>query len=383
LDAWWITVTRVDPEPRGGRPTTSTRNYDDVRDQLRRWLQRQLPDGAAPEVSSIKTPTSTGMSSETLLFDATWQNGGQAVIQPCAARLRPDMSAVPVFASYDLDMQYRLMGLVAEKTALPVPRTLWFEADEEPLGSPFFVMERVDGEAPPDIMPYVFGSWLFDAAREDQQRLQRAAVGVLGALHAMPFAADEVTFLEGGAPGDTSLRRHFNGLWQYYQWVAGRIHFPTIERAFAYLDEHWPKSEGPTAVSWGDARIGNILWRDFEPVAMLDWEMASLAPREVDLSWMIYLHWFFQELAVTYGMPGMPEFMNPTEVVATYEEISGYGPRDMDWFLLYAAVRHGVVMTRCMQRSVHFGEAPSPSDPEELTTNRDGIRRLMEGTYWS
>jgi aminoglycoside phosphotransferase (APT) family kinase protein len=244
-------------------------------------------------------------------------------------------------------------------------------------------MERVDGEAPPDIMPYVFGSWLFDAAREDQQRLQRTAVGVLSALHAMPFAADEVTFLEGGAPGDTSLRRHFNGLWQYYQWVAGQTHFPTIERAFAYLDEHWPKSEGPTVVSWGDARIGNILWRHFEPVAMLDWEMASLAPREVDLSWMIYLHWFFQELAVTYGMPGMPEFMNPTEVVATYEEISGYGPRDMDWFLLYAAVRHGVVMTRCMQRSVHFGEAPSPSDPEELTTNRDGIRRLMEGTYWS
>jgi aminoglycoside phosphotransferase (APT) family kinase protein len=378
----------VDPELRRERPTTSTRDYDDVRDQLRRWLQGRLPDGAGPEVSSIKTPTSTGMSSETLLFDATWQDGGREVVQPCAARLRPDMSAVPVFPSYDLEMQYRLMGLVGQRTALPLPRTLWFEADEEPLGSPFFVMERVDGEAPPDIMPYVFGSWLFDAAREDQQRLQRTAVGLLSALHAMPFSPDDVSFLEGSvfddrAAGHTSLRQHFNRLWQYYQWVAGPTHFATIERAFAYLDEHWPASEGPAVVSWGDARIGNILWREFEPVAMLDWEMASLAPREVDLSCMIYLHWFFQELAVTYGAPGMPHFMNPTEVTATYEEVSGHTPRDMDWFLLYAALRHGVVMTRCMQRSVHFGEAPTPSDPEELTTNRDGIRRLMEGTYWT
>jgi aminoglycoside phosphotransferase (APT) family kinase protein len=376
-------MTQVEPEPQGTRPTTSTRDYEDMRARLSRWLEGRLPQDAAPSVSSIKTPTSTGMSSETLLFDAAWQDGDQAVSKACAARLRPDMSAVPVFPTYDLEMQYRLMGLVRERTRLPVPQTLWFEADPLPLGSPFFVMERIDGEAPPDIMPYVFGSWLKDAAREDQDRVQHAAVGMLAALHAMPFTDDEVGFLTGHATGDTALRRHFNALWSYYRWVVGDQHFPTIERGFGYLDDHWPDSEGPTVVSWGDARIGNILWRDFAPVAMLDWEMASLAPREVDLAWMIYLHWFFQDLAAGYGVPGMPEFMDHNVVAASYEELSGYSPRDMAWFELYAALRHGVIMTRCMQRSVHFGESPPPNDIEELTTNRDAIQRMMDGTYWS
>jgi aminoglycoside phosphotransferase (APT) family kinase protein len=79
----------------------------------------------------------------------------------------------------------------------------------------------------------------------------------------------------------------------------------------------------------------------------------------------------------------MPEFMDHNEVAASYEELSGYSPRDMAWFELYAALRHGVIMTRCMQRSVHFGESPPPTDIEELTTNRDAIQRMMEGTYWS
>ena len=36
-------------------------------------------------------------------------------------------------------------------------------------------------------------------------------------------------------------------------------------------------------LSWGDSRIGNVMYRDFAPVAVLDWEMAPLGPRELDL----------------------------------------------------------------------------------------------------
>ena len=43
-------------------------------------------------------------------------------------------------------------------------------------------------------------------------------------------------------------------------------------------------------LNWGDARVGNILYRDFAPIAVLDWEMATVGPREVDLAWMIFLH---------------------------------------------------------------------------------------------
>ena len=72
--------------------------------------------------------------------------------------------------------------------------------------------------------------------------------------------------------------------------------YPLIERTFDWLDAHAPRRLRPV-FNWGDSRIGNMLWRDFEPVAVLDWEMATVGPREIDLAWMIFLHAFFQDLA--------------------------------------------------------------------------------------
>ena len=54
-------------------------------------------------------------------------------------------------------------------------------------------------------------------------------------------------------------------------------------------------------LAWGDSRIGNVLYEDFRPVAVLDWEMATLGPRELDVAWIIFAHKVFQELAGLAG----------------------------------------------------------------------------------
>ena len=51
------------------------------------------------------------------------------------------------------------------------------------------------------------------------------------------------------------------------------------------------------------------MYRDFRPVAVLDWEMAGLGPRELDVAWMLFAHRVFEELAGAFGLPGMPDFM--------------------------------------------------------------------------
>ena len=132
---------------------------------------------------------------------------------------------------------------------------------------------------------------------------------------------------------------------------------PLIERAFAWLDANWPSDEGDTVVSWGDARIGNIMYRDFQPVAVLDWEMAGHGPREIDLAWMIFLHRFFQDISDMMGMPGLPDFMRASDVAAAYASASGHTPRNLEWFMLYAALRHAIVMFRITRRQIMFGEA--------------------------
>jgi aminoglycoside phosphotransferase (APT) family kinase protein len=126
-----------------------------------------------------------------------------------------------------------------------------------------------------------------------------------------------------------------------------------------------------------------MMFRDFEPVAVLDWEMAATGPREVDLAWMIYLHRFLDDLAVQLGLPGMPHFMRLEDVTAAYESFTGYRPKDLEFYTLYAALRHAIVMSRVAQRSVLFGEMEMPSDPDDMIMHRATVEKMLDGTYWS
>ena len=363
------------------RPRTSTRDLGELHRRLVAWLATRVD---APEVSALEAPESNGMSSETLLFEARWRHDGGTTVQRCAARLSPDPAAAPVFPVYDLERQFRVMRLVGERTAVPVPATLWFEPDATHLGSPFFVMERVDGVVPPDVMPYPFGSWLSEAPAADQRRLQDASVETLAALHGADVSAEDIAFLELDRPGDSALRRHVADTAAYYEWVVSDgARSPLIERAFAWLEDHWPAEEASTAISWGDARIGNMLFRDFEPVAVLDWEMAATGPPEIDLGWMIYLHRFLDDIALQAGLPGMPDFMRLEDVASTYAKASGRHPRDLGFYTLYAALRHAVVMSRVARRQVLFGEIAMPEDPDDMIMHRSSLEQMLEGTYWA
>ena len=64
------------------------------------------------------------------------------------------------------------------------------------LGTPFFLMDYVEGMVPPDVMPYTFGgNWFADAPAESQRELQDATVEVLAKLHSIPDAAKTFGFL--------------------------------------------------------------------------------------------------------------------------------------------------------------------------------------------
>ena len=251
------------------RPKTSTRDRAALRIGLQRWLHLRHPAGSAATIAEFDAPSTNGMSSETILVTVEWSDGSTQR-ERLVVRLSPDAAAVPVFPTYDLDKQFRVMQLVGERTTVPVPPMRWYEPSDEWLGSPFLVMGHIDGQVPPDMMPYVFGSWLTEATPEQRDALQLATVSVLANLHAMPIGP-QCAFLEYEVEGTTPLRRHVEDQRQFYDWVAADgVRSPLIERSFAWLDEHWP-TERETVISWGDSRIGNILYQDFRPAAVLDW----------------------------------------------------------------------------------------------------------------
>ncbi len=357
----------------------SSRDPEQLAPRLCAWLQRVLPAGADPEITSINATEANGMSSETLLFDARWHDGTARRAQPLVARVAPATVDVPVFPSYQLDKQFAAIRLVGELTAVPVPSVRWYEGDESHLGAPFFVMDRLEGQVPSDVPPYTFGGWLADADPADRRRLQDAVVDVLVGLHAIERPAQRFDFLHYGEPGATALARHVANRRAWYEWaVAGGMRSPLIDRCFAWLDEHLPDDDS-AVLSWGDSRIGNIMFSDFTPVGVFDWEMAGLAPREIDLAWLLYAHQVFQHMTVSFGMPGIPDFLRPDDVAGAYEARSGHTPRHLDVFVVYAATQFGIVGLRTGARSVFFGEREMPDDIDELMFNREQIELLLAG----
>lgn len=359
--------------------TRSSRDYESVRLGLKQALAEQVPEGTEHAVDSIAGTSATGMSSETLLFDASWNEGGERRTERLVARVAPMGEDIPVFPTYDLPGQYLTIKTVASLTDVPVPSAWWCEPDPGVIGSPFFVMGRVDGDVPPDIPPYNFGeSWLFQASEDEQRRLQDSTVAVLAELHAIPEPEKHFAHLLGDPRGNSALHRHVAARRAWYEWAArdsGRSDL--LEKGFAWMDDHWPAHESDAVFCWGDSRIGNVMYRDFRPSAVLDWEMAGLGPAETDLAWMGYLHHMFEDMAVTYGFPHMPDFLRMDDLAATYERLTGHTPRDLEWYSMYSALQLGIVYLRTGMRSVRFGEREAPADADELIMNAEAIRAAI------
>jgi aminoglycoside phosphotransferase (APT) family kinase protein len=362
--------------------TVSERNIPALTAALQQWVSAQPQLPGEPTVTGVRAADGNGLSSTSVLFEVSWVGPAGASTGSYVARMAPEDTALPVFPRYDLTTQYELISKVAAACSIPLPQLRWNVPDGGPLGTPFFVMDRVEGRIPLDNPPYVFTGWLLEATQEERTRLQQASVEILATLHAMPADAAAVRALRPPA-GVDSLRYHVDQQRAYYRWALADdgVRVPIIERSLDWLEQHWPRDRGPDVVCWGDARIGNIIYLGFEPVAVLDWEMAALAPRELDVGWFIFLHRFFQDIAEFFGVSGLPDFLRRSDVERSYAELTGWRLRDMDFYLTYAALRHAIIMARIRRRMIHFGEDEIPADIDDYVMHRVGLEQLLAGTY--
>jgi aminoglycoside phosphotransferase (APT) family kinase protein len=342
-------------------------------ERIESWWTAQRAPGA--RVSDVTAPEGSGMSSETLLFTLQPADGPA---ERYVARLAPLASQqYPVFPEYDLELQRRVMQTVAAHTDVPVPEVIAHETDAEWLGSPFLLMRRIDGVVPSDIPPYTMAGWLFDAAPADQRKLERESVRVLARLHDLTPETHDLAFLDRPKFGAGALDQHLDYQRWYYDWAREGEHVPLIERTFAALDATRPK-EGPTVLNWGDSRIGNMMFHDFAPAAVLDWEMAALGPAEIDVGWMIFMHRFFEDLTRKYGMPCLPDFLQRERVAEIYAEESGREVDDLEWYEMFAAQRFAIVSIRTTMRTVAYGDAERPDDLDDVIMFRGLLEEMIE-----
>jgi len=330
------------------------RSAVEVGDGVRKWLARQLAPATDLCVSEL-SGTEGGLSSEMYFFSASWRDAdGQDRDQEFVIRIRPDFHQV--IPDPDAILQYELMKLVGERSTVPVPRVWFAEPDATTIGSPFFIMERVQGTL---FQPGGGTQW----TPEELATLYDNALGMLANLHKIDHR-DGFEFL--GWPGKNALDGVLAQASHWYAWTKADRDLGVLDVAYEWVLANKPDTDD-CSVCWGDARTGNILVNpDLSLAAVLDWEMAVLGPPEADLGW-----WLLFERAVFegFGLPRPAGVPSREEMIAVYERHLGRPVRNLRYYEILAGVRLGVISVRLLDLN-GYGDLGAPWTVEESATKK-------------
>ena len=125
-----------------------------------------------------------------------------------------------------------------------------------------------------------------------------------------------------------------------------------------------------------------MLFKDFTPTAVLDWEMACLGHPEIDLGWMSFMHRMFQHYAEVFELPGLPDFMRMADLVETYEAASGTTFNDLRYYEVLAGYRMACIFLRTSPLSIRAGMMQEPATKEGYVTFSVLLEQMLDGTYW-
>lgn len=187
--------------------------------------------------------------------------------------LRKQPPGALLASAHAVDREHRIIAAL-RGSAVPVPDALLSCDDRRVVGTPFYVMERLEGRVFHDCA-------LPGSTAEERRAIYRAMAETMAALHAVDPAARGLG--DYGRPQGFYARqvRRWSAQWR----DARTREDEHIERLIAWLPDHVP-DEPRTGIAHGDFRIGNLM---FAPagtgvVALLDWELSTLGPPLSDLA---------------------------------------------------------------------------------------------------
>jgi len=345
---------------------------------LRQWFEQRDDGRRDIRVSGVDIPMATGFSNETAFFDLDWSDDAGRHHQRFVARIEPGTG--PLFppqtpeTTVSVGLQHRIMETVREH-AIAVPPVVGYEPSSSVLGQPFFVMEFVDGVIPSDAPRYSQAGFVVEEATpEERTRMVRTGLGAMAAIHSIDWRAAGLDWLDASVDGNPTQA---DQLRLYRDWVAhhldGRPH-PVIDRALDWLTANDPQDER-IGLSWGDSRLGNIIWKDYEPVAVVDWEACALSPGEADLGWwLMFDRMSFDDM----GAPRPEGFPTREQMISMYSEASGRDVRDPVYWEIFGAMRFCAIMIPLGDRMVAAGLMPPEASMAVDNDVTAAVARLLE-----
>jgi aminoglycoside phosphotransferase (APT) family kinase protein len=352
--------------------------------QLERWFAARHPDWAGVRITGMDIPSANGMSSETVLFDVTWTEDGAAHDQALVARVAP--TANGLLPSYDLAHEQRVLAAVGASTAVPVPAPHGVEPDPSVLGGPFLIMERITGRVPGDDPPFTAAGWVTELSDDDQATMYDNALVAMAGIRATDTSSFGPETVGHPGAGANSIAQQLDHYERLYAWTAtGRAH-PVLDTAFEWVHTNLPATGAPDGLSWGDARLGNMMFgEDLAVTGVLDWEMATIGEAELDLAWFLFLNRVYTD---GMGLPVPAGFPPRDQSLARYEELLGRPLVNFAFHEVFAAVRATIMMMRIGTMMIEAGLLPEDAampvtNPASLQlAELLGLNRPSEQSAW-
>lgn len=320
---------------------------DRVRDGLQSWMRRQIGDPGLT-IGPLRGPAGTGVANETLVFDAIRSAGASTGY---VVRLA---TADPLYLDYDLLTHYRMYEAMMDYPEIPTPAVLDFESDPTVVGAPFFVMEKIDGVIPTDNPSWGTEGFVVDATPPRRRHLWEDTVAMLADFHRIdstPFS-----FLRTGATSD-GVGDCLDYWIRSMRWARPEAPVPLTAEAEEWLLAHRPEG---TALSWGDSRLPNVIYRDYRPVGLLDWDLVSLAGPEADLAW-----WIIMTPPESLRLDGIGSH---DEFIDLWEHLAGRSAINLHWFLVLGAYRLAAIMAKLFAMFVAQDRMPEDIADTQLRT---------------
>jgi len=251
---------------------------------------------------------------------------------------RPPRPPLPPSA-HDVLREWRLLDAIKDAD-VRVPRTLASCDDLTVIGSPFYVMEFVEGHVITTEIPSSLD------LPEQRRSIGLELVDSLAEVHAIDWQARG---LEGyGKPTgylERQLRR-FTGLWEHNK----TRELSVLEEVTAWLSTNMPDSPAATIVH-GDYRLGNVMVASQPParvISIFDWELSTIGDPLADVGYMTTL-WQQEgdpenELTALGAATRAEGFPTREEMIVRYEEKSGRSMSDLGWYQTLALWKSAVFL---------------------------------------
>ncbi|KAI1293121.1 phosphotransferase enzyme family protein [Xylaria venustula] len=253
-------------------------------------------------------------------------------------------------AAHKVEREHRVIAALGP-TDVPVPKAYCLCEDESVIGTPFYVMEFLDGRIFEDLaVPGV--------SAEERTSLWRAAVETLARFHSVDFRK---VGLESFGKSEGFYDRQL-ATWKQIctaqskavdvdtKEPVGQIpHFDEMLQFFA--DKDLQPRQRATLVH-GDFKIDNLVFHKTEPrvIGILDWEMSTVGHPLSDLANLLTP--FYTQAAKSFSSgsgeafrpgatPGLP---TPDVILAWYQAAAGWDPRpEMHWALAFGIFRSSAI----------------------------------------